>query len=199
MRPLGSGQPHAGEWLSLANGVEPVRLPAVQSVIMIVFDASTLILLAKAELLETFLAKSKMEAAVPREVAREACEVKQSLDALVIQRLIHEKKITVEPLKERALCEKTRRELGLGAGEAEAIALAIVKSAQLVATDGRNAINACKLVKVSFTSALGILVRMYENGALDQAGALLKLAILEREGRYKKSLISAVRSRLEVM
>lgn len=166
---------------------------------MIVFDASTLILLAKAEVLETFLAKSKMEAVVPREVAREACEVKQSLDALVIQRLIHEKKIMVEPLKERALCERIRRELGLGAGEAEAIALAIVKNAQLVATDDRNAINACKLVKVPFTSALGILVRMYENGVLDQAGALLKLAILEREGRYRKSLISAVRSRLEVM
>ena len=55
---------------------------------MIVFDASTLILLAKAELLEPFLAGSKLEAVIPREVEREACEAKESFDALVIRELI---------------------------------------------------------------------------------------------------------------
>ncbi len=165
---------------------------------MIVFDASTLILLAKAELLEKFLEGLQLEAVAPREVVREACEEKQSLDALVIKRLISEKRITVEPLKERKLFQRIRRDLGLGSGEAEAIALAVAKKAQIVATDDKNAINACKLVGVPFTSALSILERMYEKGIVDRQEALLKLEILEREGRYKQSMISAVRSRLEV-
>jgi len=165
---------------------------------MIVFDASTLVLLAKAEVLEEFLVVSEMDAVMPKEVAREACEVKQSVDALLIQRLIGEKKIAVVSLKDREVCEKLRRDLGLGRGEAEAVALALLKKADLVATDDKRAIDACKLVKLPFTSAPAILVRMYERGALDRESALRKLEILEREGRYKKSIIAAMRSRLEV-
>jgi len=67
-----------------------------------------------------------------------------------------------------------------------------------VATDDKSAINACKLVTVPFTTALGVLTRLNEKGALDREEALLKIAILEREGRYKKSIVAAVRSRLEV-
>ena len=167
-------------------------------VIMIVFDASTLILLAKAELLEKFLEASEIEAVVPREVAREACEVKESFDALLIKRLIDEKKIRVEVLKDRALFEKLRRALRLGAGEAEAIAMAVAKRARIVATDDRNAINACKLARVPFTSAVAVLVRMYEKRAIGKDEALMNLATLEREGRYKKSIIAEARARLEV-
>ena len=165
---------------------------------MIVLDASTLILLAKADLLERFLEASGMEAVVPREVAREACEVKQSFDALLIRNLIGAKKIRVEALKDRALFEKLRRELRLGAGEAEAIALAAAKEARLVATDDRNAINACKLAGIPFASAVAILVRMVEKRSLGKEEALRGLAILEREGRYRKSIIREARSRLEV-
>jgi predicted nucleic acid-binding protein len=165
---------------------------------MIVFDASTLILLAKAELSEEFLEASKIEAVVPREVAREACEVKETFDALLIQRLIEEKKIGVEALKDRALFGKLRRELRLGAGEAEAIALAVEKKARIVATDDRNAINACKLARIPFTSALAVLVRMYGQRAIGKQEALVKLATLEREGRYRKTMIAEVRARLEV-
>ena len=169
---------------------------------MIVFDASTLILLAKAELLESFLMQSTLAALVPREVAREACEEKSSFDALLIRRLIAdkqpaEKQIAVESLRQRTLFNKLRLDLALGVGEAEAIALAVARSAQLVATDDKRAIDACKLVRMPFTSAIPILVRMYEKGAIDQQSALLKLGILERAGRYRKSIVGAARTRLE--
>ena len=164
---------------------------------MIVFDASTLILLAKTSLLETFLDASKLEAVAPREVEREACVEKQSVDAQIIRRLIGAGKIRVEVLSEHRLFDELRRDLGLGAGEAEAIALAVTKRARFVATDDGNAINACKLVKLPFTSALGILVRLREKGLVTRPEALLKLESLERFGRYKKSLVAAVRSQLE--
>lgn len=101
-------------------------------------------------------------------------------------------------LKDRALFEKLRRELRLGAGEAEAIAMAVAKRARIVATDDRNAINACKLARVPFTSAVAVLVRMYEKRAVGKDEALMNLATLEREGRYKKSIIAEARARLEV-
>lgn len=164
----------------------------------VVFDACTLILLAKAGLLESFLSVSKIHAAVPREVAREACEEKQSVDSLVIQKLIDEKRINVEPLPNRLLFDRMRRELGLGLGEAEAIALAVAKKARLVATDDRNAVNACKFLNMPFVTALGILTRMYQQGVLDQQDAISKLAMLEKAGRYKKNILSTVRSQLGV-
>jgi len=164
---------------------------------MIVFDASTLILLAKAELLESFLMQSTLAAVVPREVAREACEEKSSFDALLIRRLIAEKTISVESLRDRTLFNKLRLDFALGGGEAEAIALAVARSAQLVATDDKRAIDACKLLRLPFTSAVAVLVGMCEKGAVDQQNALRKLEVLERAGRYKKSMIVAARSRLE--
>ena len=164
---------------------------------MIVFDASTLILLAKAELLERFLATLGMEAVMPREVARETCGAKPSFDALLIQRLIDEKRLKVETLRGRTLFEKLRGELRLGAGEAEAIALAVARKARIVATDDRCAIDACKLARMPFVSALSILVRMCERRVVDKGEALLKLTILERAGRYKKSMIAEARPRLE--
>jgi predicted HTH domain antitoxin len=50
---------------------------------MVVFDASTLILIAKAELLEIVLASIGLEVAIPKEVEWECCAVKRSLDALM--------------------------------------------------------------------------------------------------------------------
>jgi hypothetical protein len=46
--------------------------------------ASTLILIAKAEFLGTFLAGVKLQVTVPEAVARECCGAKKTLDALLI-------------------------------------------------------------------------------------------------------------------
>jgi hypothetical protein len=45
---------------------------------MIVFDASTLILLAKVELMDQFLANVVAEVAIPAEVERECCGQKKT-------------------------------------------------------------------------------------------------------------------------
>jgi len=165
---------------------------------MVVFDSSTLILLARTELLDRFLGAAKLKIVVPREVERECCEERETLDGLLIQRAITEKKITVRFLKEKKVYEKIRRDFTLGVGEAEAIALALSEKAELVATDDKKAINACKLLKITLTTAVAILVRMYEKGALEQEEALGKLEALQKYGRYKKAIIADARSKLEV-
>ncbi len=155
---------------------------------MLVFDSSTLILLANCELLDVFLNSAKGVVYIPKAVESE-CMAKKSFDALLIEKRINERKIMVIQVTNRALCEKLRGDFGLGAGEAEAIALGIEKKA-LVATDDKNAINACKLLNLRFATAIGFLVRAFEKRLLAKQEALSKLAELSKYGRYSRKIIA---------
>ena len=164
---------------------------------MIVFDASTLILIAKIEALDSFLSGIEFKVGIPVEVERECCAVKKSLDALMIQKTLEEARIQVIPVKNRRLVAKLRQDFALGRGEAEAIVLALTERAGLVGIDDKNGINACKLLGIAFTTAIGILIRMHEKGLLTAGEALGKLAALEKQGRYKQSIVADARRKLE--
>ena len=164
---------------------------------MIVFDASTLILIAKAELLDSFLTGIDLEAAIPVEVEKECCGVKKSLDALLIQKALDELRIKVVAVKNRKLVVKLQGDFGLGRGEAEAIVLALAEKADVLGIDDKNGINACKLLGIAFTTAMGILVRSCQKGLLTGSDALAKLATLAKDGRYKESILEDARRKLE--
>ena len=164
---------------------------------MIVFDASTLILIAKAELLDLFPADIELEAAIPIEVEKECCGVKKSLDALLIRKALDELRLKVIAVKNRRLVVKLQEDFGLGRGEAEAIVLALAEKAQVLGIDDKNGINACKLLGITFTTAIGILVRSREKGLLTGSEALIKLTTLAKHGRYKESILEDARRKLE--
>ena len=164
---------------------------------MIVFDASTLILIAKAELLGSFLTGIELEAAIPVEVEKECCGVKRSLDALLIKKALDELRIKVIAVKNRKLVVKLQGDFGLGRGEAEAIVLALSEKADVLGIDDKNGINACKLLGIAFTTAIGILVRSREKGLLTGSEALANLATLAKHGRYKESILEDARRKLE--
>lgn len=165
---------------------------------MIVFDSSTLILLARADLLEKLISAVKETIVIPGAVERESCEGKGSADALTLQRVIREKRIRVKVLKETKLYQKFCKDFGLGRGETEAITLAYLEKARLLATDDRRAIHACRLMKIPYTTAIDIVIRMYQKGLLEKGEAHLKLDALERYGRYKREILLDARSKLEV-
>ena len=85
----------------------------------------------------------------------------------------------------------------LGRGEAEAIALALHEKADVLGIDDKNGINACKLLGVAFTTAVGILIRIRGRGVLEGPDALEKLALLAKYGRYKDSIVEDARRKLE--
>jgi predicted nucleic acid-binding protein len=176
-------------WLATMTGVTFCN--------MIVFDASTLILIAKIEILGYFLDSSELQVCIPREVAQECCAVKHSFDALLIHNAIDESKIMVAAVRDRKLGVKLRRDFSLGLGEAEAIALAHSERAVLVGIDDKNGINACKLLAIPFTTAIGILIRMREKELLTTEEALVKLTQLGQQGRYKRSILEDPKRRLE--
>lgn len=125
---------------------------------MIVFDSATLILLAKIDLLDLIVARSSVQLAIPEEVKRECCLETRTLDALLIRKRIDEAKIRTIAVKRKRVAKELAADFSLGSGEAAAIALALEQRAQLVAIDDKNVINACKLVKLAFTTAIAMLV-----------------------------------------
>ena len=164
---------------------------------MISFDASTLILIAKAELLDLFLANVSVRVAIPGEVERECCGSKKALDAVIIQRALDESRIKTVVVKNRRLVTKLQADFSLGKGEAEAIALAVSEKAQLLGIDDKNGINACRLLGIPFTTAVGILIRSLEKGLVQEFEALEKLVLLAKYGRYKDSIVEDARRKLE--
>jgi predicted nucleic acid-binding protein len=163
---------------------------------MVVLDASTLILIAKTEILDLFLDGIESKVAIPAEVVKECCGVKKSLDALLIQKALDESRVKVGAVKNRRLVTKLQEDFGLGRGEAEAIVLALAEKAQALGIDDKNGVNACKLLGVAFTTAVGVLVRMREKGFLTVGEALVKLATLEKHGRYKPSILEDARRKI---
>jgi predicted nucleic acid-binding protein len=88
---------------------------------MIVFDTSTLILMAKTEILDSFLLNVGLEVAIPSAVERECCNAKTSLDSLMIRKALNESRIGVIAARDGKLVAKVQGDFGLGRGEAEAI------------------------------------------------------------------------------
>jgi predicted nucleic acid-binding protein len=165
---------------------------------MIVFDSSTLILLAKAEMLDCFLDDYQGKVLIPREVEAESCARKKSPDSLLLQKRIQEGRIKVVRVSSARLCGQFMRDFNMSRGEAEALALAIEKKANLVATDDRNAIKACKLLRIPFASAIAILTRMAERKAIeaDRVGAALNA--LQKYGRYSDEIIREASEKLKI-
>ena len=152
---------------------------------MIIFDASTLILITKADLLDQFLISIIIPVAIPGEVEKECCGSKKALDAMIIQKALDESRIEVFTLRNRRLVAKLQTDFSLGRGEAEAIALALDEKAQIIGIDDKNGIDACKVLGIAFTTAVGILIRSREKGLLEKPDAITKLALLAKHGRYK--------------
>ncbi len=163
---------------------------------MIAFDASTLILLAKVELLEIFISDFKGRLLMPDKVREEVLTGEREESSL-INRLIQEKKIQTLNVKEAKTTRKLMEDFGLHVGEAEALILAMQEGATLVATDDRNAIKACKLLKLEFTTPIAFLIRAFERRLIGQSEALLKLKKLALVGRYGKAIVEDATKRIK--
>lgn len=164
---------------------------------MIVFDSSTLLLLVKSGLLDNFISDYTDEIIIPMEVKEESCDRKNSFDALLIQERIAEKKIKAVKVHNIKLCEKFMQDFSIAKGEAEALVLSLEKKA-LFAVDDKNAIKASRILKIPFTTAISILVRLAEKHIIDINKAKEGLRLLAVYGRYKDTTIREAMERLKI-
>lgn len=159
----------------------------------IVIDASTLILLAKTELLRDIA--DEINIIIPEKVKAE-CLSKRSIDALLISTLIKEKKINVEKAGNRKAVEKIQRDFRIGPGEAEALWLARRLDCP-IAVDDRPTIKTCKVIGQRFTTAIHFLLNLASRNRLEFPMALAKLEKLSSYGRYKREIIEDAMRRLK--
>ena len=162
---------------------------------MIAIDASTLILMAKTELLDLFLDNSGLKAFISRTVEKEST-AKGSFDASLIERRIKEKKVFVKGVKNQAMVEKIGKDFRLHAGEAETIVLCVENRFRLIGTDDFNAMKACVVLNVPFTSAVEILLKLNQKNILTKKEALAKLGRLEYYGRYSGEIVEDAKKRM---
>lgn len=155
---------------------------------MIVFDASTMILLGKVDILELFISNFQDRILIPERVRSEIFAGRGE-EIPFIARLIDNKKIDILKVKNSRQINKLMDDFNIGAGESEALNLAVQEGADIIATDDRNAIRACRILRIDFVTAVAILIRTFEKGLIGKEEALIKLKKLESIGRYSRTII----------
>lgn len=157
-------------------------------------DASSLILLAKAGVLETFAARNRT--VLPKRVYDEVVRGKEKgrLDSLLVEKLVQQGNLVVaEPAK--ATRSHIERTFGLRGGEADVTALALERKSAIL-TDDKKCMQAAKVLNIDFTTSLGVVVGLYKHGALARRGAEEALAALETYGWYHPDMVREYRRAL---
>jgi len=159
----------------------------------IVFDSSTLILLAKIGLLRQI--SEEIRIIIPKKVKKE-CLIKHGMDSKLISTLIAEKKIEVVTVDSRAEIRRIQSDFRIEEGEAEAFYLARLRKQPLAVDDGPT-IKVCKILGQDFLTAIHFLLDAASRNKLSKPIALEKFEKLTIYGRYSKRIIEDAMNRLK--
>ncbi|MFO8109759.1 MAG: hypothetical protein R6U17_04455 [Thermoplasmata archaeon] len=162
---------------------------------MIIFDASTLILLAKIELLQPL--SKEIDIVIPELIEEEATAKKDSFDAKVIRTLIKKGRIQVRDVEEIPIVEELMKDFNMDEGESSVVVLFKELDADLVATDDGQLIKAAKIMEIPFVTSITFLIRAAQKGIIDEEIALEKLRRLAEFGWYKTKIIEDAVTRIK--
>ena len=157
---------------------------------MIILDSCTIILLAKASVLELFVMKKEVK--ITPQVLEEvlAGKTKMFPDALLSQRLYQEHKIKTIPADEKVTL-KLVKDFNMGEGEASSIAAAF-KNKTIVGTDNRQGRKAAQVHNLNLIGSLEIVSYLYQNKIISREKAFAAIKILREEGWFNTYLIEKV-------
>jgi len=158
----------------------------------IVFDSSSLILLAKIDILR--IVANNYKISIPALVKSE-CTIKDSFDAQMISALINEGQIKAGKIEKPHSINTLCKDFKIHKGEAEALALALQKKCPL-AVDDLPTIKACKILDHKFITAIHFLINLADSGKIDRKSALVKLEKLSHFGRYNNRIIADATKRI---
>ena len=155
---------------------------------MIVFDTSTLILLAKIDILQLVL--HKYGGVIPESVKEEII-YKKAMDTELIVQQIKDGNLTLEKNPSKDKMKHILKDFPLGRGEVAALIIAKRKDIVLATDDGL-AIKVCKIFGVKFATAIHFLI----GAGLDKSLAMAKLKLLKKYGRYSADIIKDAEERI---
>ncbi len=165
-------------------------------VIVIVHDATSLILLAKASILRIVLThyKSMTPSIIQRECTRES----DREDAMLIAQVIDEGLIEIREPKKSEQISTLAKDFQLHRGESAALLLAL-ETRSALATDDFPARKVCRILNVRSIIAVAFLESLAERRLISPELALEKLKYFERYGRYKAETIKAVMEKISTL
>jgi predicted nucleic acid-binding protein len=152
---------------------------------MIIFDTSTLILLAKIQLLRQTLERFKIQ--IPKIVEEEAVR-KDTMDAKLIRQLINEGKLIVRQNPPEKELHSIIKDFPIDTAEVAALLIAKKINATLATDDGVT-IKVCKILNVRFITAIHVVIKAKEDRMINKEIALAKLEMLAKYGRYSVEII----------
>lgn len=158
---------------------------------LVISDASTLILLQKIRLLECLVKKFRF--AITPQVRNEAVEkgkAKNAPDAYAIEKKLTKGEVSVEQPKNNKLIEDIMSGFGTELGETETIALYLETKKGIVAVDDRKPMRVCSAYDVPFTTALALVLMSKDLNLLTIEEAKKMIMLLGSYGRYKYDLIN---------
>ena len=159
-----------------------------------VFDASTLILLAKIDLLGTV---AKEHSIVITPIIQEEATRLTLEDSKLIARLVRERTIKVRGVGgASADIKRLQRDFHIASGEASSLWLAHMLQDTLATDDGRT-IKAAKVLRVPFVTAVHFLIASYRRGEVSKDLASVKLEKLAKFGRYHPRIIEHARAQFD--
>ena len=155
---------------------------------MIVMDSCSVILLAKASVLET-LADAR-PVAITKTVLQEVLKGKERLleDALLLERLVQNQKIQLL-MENLVLTKKISQDFNMGYGEASTIAVAMGKKNAIVATDNRQGRKVTKVHNLPLVGSPEIVVSLYKQKRITKEKASSALRVLQEQGWFSPYLL----------
>ena len=155
-------------------------------------DVSTLILLAKAEILP---AVTEDHTFWITEVVKGECLARPTIDAQMISAALDAGRIELHPVGASGAIRTLRRDFALHRGEAESLELALRRDLPL-AVDDYAAIKACRVLKIPFAAAIHFLIGLKKKGRLDMKTAEARIEKLAFYGRYSSRIIQDALGRI---
>mgnify|MGYP001593204068 FL=1 len=152
-------------------------------------DACSIILLAKATVLEEFTKWKKTM--ITEGVYNEVLEGKdkQFLDALLLERLVEEKKISVEGNLRKKMIQKLMNDFGVGIGEAGSIALALESKGKTILTDNKQGRKAAKVHGLKLLGSVEVVTSLFKKGKISKEKTISALRTLKDKGWFQDHLI----------
>ncbi len=162
---------------------------------MIIFDASTLILLAKIDLLS--ILSKEIDIVITDTVKEESTVKKDLFDSKMILSLIEKKNITVGSVKNISIMSDLMKDFNMDKGEASTLVLYQEIHGELIATDDGQLIKAAKLMDILFATSITFLIRTAQKDLIQEKIALEKLKKLEKFGWYKADIIEDAKKKIK--
>ena len=155
----------------------------------IAVDSCSIILLAKATVLEALSKKYKLF--ITGNVYKEILNGKDKkfADALLTEKLVKDKRIHTKKAASNILIKKLVQDFNLGDGEAETLALAINKECDVIVTDNKQGRKTALIYGLNLAGSIEVVVSLYKLKLIDKEKAIGGLKKLREFGWFHDYLI----------